>query len=187
MRLKRDVATKAPKIVIGSGRIPIPGWIGTDVDTLNILQVRDWSRYFAPGSIEAMLAEHVWEHLTATDAEIALRNCYTYLRKDGRLRIAVPDGFHPDPSYREYVRPGGVGLGADDHKVLYDHESLTRLLHRVGFETRGLEYWDQAGTFHFTEWDPADGPVRRSKRFDSRNADGQLRYTSLIVDATKPA
>jgi predicted SAM-dependent methyltransferase len=31
-------------------------------------------------------------------------------------------------------------------------------------------------------WEAADGHIRRSARHDRRNADGMLRYTSLIVD-----
>ena len=57
-------------------------------------------------------------------------NCYEFLRPGGRLRIAVPDGFHPEPGYIEYVRPGGTGIGADDHKVLYNYQSLRKLLEK---------------------------------------------------------
>ena len=114
-------------------------------------------------------------------------NCYEFLRPGGRLRIAVPDGFHPELGYIEYVRPGGTGIGADDHKVLYNDHSLKKLLEKAGFFVYLLEYWDEHGNFHFKEWSSKDGHIRRSKRYDPRNQNGSLTYTSLIADAIKPA
>jgi len=86
----------------------------------------------------------------------------------------------------EHFRPGGFGLGSDTHKILYNHKLLSDNLKKVGFQIKLLEYWDESGVFHFNYWDPKDGKVRRSKRFDSRNKDGNLNYTSLIIDAIKP-
>jgi len=128
----------------------------------------------------------VWEHLTADDARRAQRNAHTFLKPGGHLRLAVPDGRHPDPAYLERVRPGGTGPGADDHKVLYTVETLSRSLEAAGFEVRPLEYWDARGEFQFCDWSTADGKIVRSRRFDPRNATGTLAYTSLIVDAIKP-
>ena len=39
----------------------------------------------------------------------------------GNFRIAVPDGFHTDPSYIENVKPGGTGEGSEDHKNLFNY------------------------------------------------------------------
>jgi len=144
-------------------------------------------RYWKPNSIKAFVAEHVWEHLTESEAIQANANCYEFLRAGGRLRIAVPDGFHPEPGYIEYVRPGGTGLGSDDHKVLYNYQSLKKLLEQAGFIVQLLEYWDEHGHFYFKEWSSKDGHIRRSKRYDPRNQNRSLAYTSLIADAIKPA
>ncbi len=108
------------------------------------------------------------------------------MRSGCRLRIAVPDGFHPDLNYIEYVKPGGTGFGSDDHKVLYNYESLTNILEKAGFQIKLLEYWDEKGEFHFQDWLSADGYVERSRLYDPRNQDGTLSYTSLIIDAIKP-
>jgi predicted SAM-dependent methyltransferase len=186
-RLQRQLRSGAPlKVVIGSSGIGQPGWVATDIEFLNLLRPTDWARYFARDSIAAIIAEHVWEHLTFADGLAGARLCHGYLKPGGYLRIAVPDGLHPDPGYRERVRVGGSGMGADDHKVLYDHLSLSALLCEAGFEVTLLEYFDQGGTFHVRAWDPSDGMVRRSQRFDARNSGGQVNYTSLIVDARKP-
>jgi predicted SAM-dependent methyltransferase len=185
-RLQREIRAGAPlRLVIGSGNIGQAGWIRTDIEYLNLLQRRDWQRYFLPDMIAAILAEHVWEHLSAEDGLVAARTCYEYLRPGGYLRIAVPDGHHPDPEYIQRVRPGGTGPGAHDHKVLYTVETLGQLLVSAGFDVRPLEYFDAEGRFCAQAWDPDDGLIRRSQKFDARNHDGKLRYTSLIIDAHK--
>ena len=81
---------------------------------------------------------------------------------------------------------GGMGAGADDHKVLYTCETFRGLFERAGFQVEPLEYFDSTGAFHAVEWDPAAGMIHRSKRFDERNQSGRLNYTSIILDARKP-
>ena len=133
VKLKRQIRTSQPlKIVLGSGETAIPGWIPTDVDQLNILVDGDWRRFFAADSIDAILAEHVWEHLSQDEGIEAARLCFRHLRPGGRLRIAVPDGLHPDQQYVDAVRPGGTGPGAEDHKVLYSCRSLQDVLAKGG-------------------------------------------------------
>ena len=177
---------EAKRIVVGAGRTSFPGWLATDRATLDLLERDDFTRHWAPGTRTAFLAEHVWEHLSGEQGKQAAANCFEFLRPGGRLRIAVPDGWNPDPAYREHVRPGGSGPGADDHKILYTAATLTALLEGAGFRCALLEYWDEAGRFHATDWDARQGHILRSRRFDPRNQDGTLRYTSLIVDAIKP-
>ena len=186
-RLRRELGrTQDWKIVVGTSGVFEPGWIPTDIEYLNLLHDADWRIFFRAGSVSALLAEHVWDHLTPEQGLAAAQACHRYLRPGGRLRIAVPDGFHPDPAYRRQVEVNGTGAGAADHKVLYTHESLARLLEQAGFTVARLEYFDADGTFHFQDWNRADGMVHRSSRYDERNAGGKLAYTSLIVDAFKP-
>jgi predicted SAM-dependent methyltransferase len=174
------------KIVLGSGGICQPGWIPTDIEILNVLKPDHWARLLRAGSVDALLAEHVWEHLSLDEGAQAARTCLRYLKDGGHLRIAVPDGNHPFPAYIDAVRPGGIGAGAKDHKVLYDYRSLSGLLEAAGFEVRLLEYFDEHGGFHACDMSEADGLVRRAWRTDPRNAGSERRYTSLIIDAVKP-
>ena len=184
-RLKRAGRQQPCKIVIGASDIYESGWIPTEETYLNLLDENTWREFFTENQIDAILAEHVWEHLTPAQGETAAQNCYTFLKKGGYLRCAVPDGFHPDPAYIEYVRPGGNGNGADDHKVLYNYQTFTQVFEKAGFRVALLEYFDENGNFQFTDWQPEQGKIRRSRRFDPRNAAGTLSYTSLIVDAIK--
>lgn len=185
--LRVKTRRKPRRIVLGSSGLPVPGWLLTDIDQLNVVVEKDWSRYFAHDSLNTVLAEHVWEHLTYDEGRKAAALCYLFLRPGGRLRIAVPDGWHPDPDYIKAVKPMGTAEGSEDHKVLYTSDSLRLLLESVGFNARVLECFDEKGNFCSTDWDPEDGMIRRSARFDSRNCDGVLRYTSVVIDAFKPS
>lgn len=186
-QLRTYSGKKPVKVVIGACYTFFPGWIHTDIDTLDILKEENWRKYFQPGTLDAMLAEHVWEHLTPEQGKQAFSNCFRYLKPGGFLRVAVPDGFHASPDYIEMVRPGGWGQGADDHKILYNYQLMSAVLKDIGFEVRLLEYHDEKNVFHQENWDPKDGMVNRSARFDKRNQEGKLVYTSLIIDAVKPA
>jgi predicted SAM-dependent methyltransferase len=59
------------------------------------------------------------------------------------------------------------------------------MLHAAGLEPEPLEYFDDDGVFHQRDWDPVDGMIMRSARFDKQVEfrRGNLNYTSLIVDA----
>ncbi len=185
-KLRQLIGHQTPlKIVVGASGIYEAGWIPTEVATLNLLRPDDWAYYFSKSPIDAIVAEHVWEHLTEKEGIVAATNCHNYLKIGGYLRVAVPDGFHPNREYINRVRPGGAGPGADDHRVLYNHLSFREVFKKVGFQVELLEYFDEHGQFHFQDWDPLDGMIRRSRSHDSRNKEGILNYTSLILDAKK--
>jgi predicted SAM-dependent methyltransferase len=173
------------KVVIGASGISETGWLATEYGFLNILLENDWLKYFERESIDRMMAEHVWEHMTTQDGLIAAKNCFKFLKNGASIRIAVPDGHNPNQNYIDAVKPNGFGRGAKDHKVLYTHKSLCRLFELAGFEVNFLEHFDEAGKFHFETWNPEDGLIRRSLNYDQRNIDGMKNYTSLIIDAKK--
>lgn len=180
------------RIIVGAATTQFEGWIPTNREILNLLVESDWADNFKPDSLDAILAEHVWEHLTQDEAVVAAMNCYKFLKPGGYLRVAVPDGLHPDPGYIEWVRPGGNGPGADDHKVLYTYDTFRKVFASAGFDVSLCEYYDERGQFHGMDWDPAEGMIRRSKRFDKvtfdRSKSGRdFDFTSIIIDARKPA
>lgn len=182
---KRIRVIKPLKIVIGASGIFESGWIPADIDFLNLLKESDWKKFFVENQIDAILAEHVWEHLTIEEALIAAKMCYKYLNVGGYIRLAVPDGLHPNSEYINLVKPGGTGFGSDDHKILYTYKVLSETFESAGFKVNLLEYFDENGKFICNEWDTKKGLIRRSKRFDRRNKDGNLNYTSIILDAIK--
>ena len=186
--LRRRLATMDPiRLIIGAAATSQTDWLSTEREDFDLLEPSGWRSYVGPASVQAILAEHVWEHLTPEQGRLAAQTCYTFLRPGGHLRCAVPDGNHPSPDYIEHVRPGGSGIGADDHKVLYMMDTFSALFESVGFETRVLEAFDSQHEFHHQPWSSDDGHIMRSRDHDRRNTDGQLHYTSLIIDAIKPS
>lgn len=173
-------------LVVGCSGVYQEGWLPSEWYFLNLLVEEDWHSYFKENSINAVLAEHVWEHLTYKEGKKAAEVCYKFLRKSGNLRIAVPDGFHFSKEYIDYVKIGGSGRGAGDHKVLYDYKLLGDLLTEVGFSVNALEYYDENQNFHEKKWDDVNGIIHRSKKFGYISRDGIVGYTSLIIDAKKP-
>lgn len=180
---------RSPRLIIGASSQNYPGWIRTQQDELDLSRREQWAARFAPDTIRTILAEHVWEHLTPEDARIAAGICFAFLTTNGFIRVAVPDGLFPDEAYQRTVQVGGPGPAdhpAASHKVVYDYRRLPPAFRRAGFDVRLLEWWDEAGTFHAEPWDEREGFIYRSARFDHRNRDGKLGFTSLIVDAIKP-
>ena len=185
IKLRRLAKLSPRRVVVGAGGVSQKGWIPTEIDQLNLLDTDTWDKFFTSNSIDAILAEHVLEHLTEQEVFEAARNCFKYLKSPGYVRVAVPDGFTPSLDYINAVKPGGTGAGAEDHKVLFNYKTIIKIFESAGFEVELLEYYDEKGEFHYTEWDPDQGLIARSRRYDERNRQGSLNYTSIIIDAWK--
>lgn len=179
---QRLISARPINLIIGSGGMKREGWLSTDKDTLDITFPLSWEEYFHPGSIDRILAEHVFEHLTEPECRTAMKACNRFLKTDGLLRIAVPDGYRNDPEYSAEVTPP-----KDGHQLLFSVDTLIPLLESCGFQATPLEYFDVDGNFHSVSWDIKDGCIMRSLRFDkqARFKRGDIYYTSLIVDARK--
>lgn len=181
------------KIIVGAGEVQQPGWLSFEESDLDITTFEAWASLFPHASLDCILAEHVWEHLTWDEALSAAQNCFAFLRPGGTLRIAVPDGFHPAPAYINWVAPG-IGWNGDDHKVLYDYISLCRLLNQAGFQCFPKEFFNEHGELAVFPLDDDHGHIKRTVRDYGKTLDGafvgvllKTAYTSLIVDAVKPA
>ena len=179
---------KPLRIIIGAGTQSYPGWIATHQEQLDLRRRADWSASFGNRRIDALLCEHVWEHLTEAEGRHAASICYEFLKVGGFLRCAVPDANFPDEAYQQMVQVGGPGPSdhpAADHKIVYDYQLFTDVFEGAGFEVDLLEYCDEAGRFHYNQWQRADGPIYRSLLSDHRNKNGSIGFVSLIVDAIK--
>ena len=180
--------TELLKIIIGASSQSYPGWIQTQENELNLLVRDDWNRSFRIRKINAILSEHVWEHLTYDEGVEAARNCYDFLDVGGYIRCAVPDAYFRNEWYQNIVQIGGPGPKdhpAASHKIVHNYKTLMRMFEEVGFEVHLLEYCDEDGEFHYREWNAEEGFIYRSYRFDHRNQGGELGFVSLIVDAKK--
>lgn len=177
------------KLVIGAGEYNNnPGWLHTQQEHLDLIDEKTWSKRFRANSITAILAEHVWEHLTYEEGVEAARICYRFLQPSGYIRCAVPDAYFPDESYQSIVKVGGPGPldhPAATHKIVHNYKTLTNMFQAAGFEVHLLEYCDETGEFHSNEWDGTKGVIFRSKKYDPRNQGDKLVFPSLIIDAIK--
>ena len=184
-----DIYHNELKVVVGAGEFNNnPGWLQTQEDDLNLLDESTWEKRFEHNSLSAILAEHVWEHLTFEEGVKAAKICYIFLKPSGHIRCAVPDAFFPDETYQNIVKVGGPGPKdhpAASHKIVHNYKTLTQMFNIAGFDVVLLEYCDERGNFYFIDWDANDGVIFRSKRYDSRNQGDQLGFPSLIVDAIK--
>ncbi len=184
-RAIRDAARKnSVHVVLGASYVPVEGWICTDIPHFNVCKEEDWEYLFEDIKCDRLLSEHVFEHLTPAQVEQAVKMAHQYLKPGGVIRIAMPDEWHTDKAYYEFVKIGGTGLGADDHYSQWNIESLTALLNQAGFEVKPIEYWTKEGKLITNSFSDDDGPIRRSIQ-RIRKVGGIENYTSLIVDAIK--
>jgi predicted SAM-dependent methyltransferase len=178
------------KVVVGAGDYNKgDDWLHTQEDELSLIVEEHWHNRFLPESITAILAEHVWEHLTYEEGIEAAKICKKYLMSGGYVRCAVPDGFFPNEEYQDFVKIGGPGPKdhpAASHQIVHNFNTITSMFRSAGFEVNLLEYCDEEGNFHYNPWDVKKGFIYRSKRFDYRNQNGKLEFASLIIDAIKP-
>lgn len=179
------ISAKDINIIIGAGPTSYKGWFPTDKVTLDVTKESDFKKYFYKKKISKILAEHVLEHLSNEELEHMISNFYKYSSDNVNIRIAVPDGFHPNKEYIDTVKPGGKGEGAFDHKHLFNVNSLSELFRRYGFKAYPIEFWDEKGVFHKGYKNDENGFIIRSFINDKRNSNGNPNYTSLIIDFKK--
>lgn len=109
---------------------------------------------FPPNSLSFIYASHFIEHVSNTNAQFFLKNCYRSLNKRGILRLSCPDlylwatnyihknqRFFVDfyqkwPSFSSLSTSTDIFVGQFygwDHKWMYDYQSLKTRLRSVGF------------------------------------------------------
>ena len=176
------------KIIIGAGKTLYDGWIATQENELNLLNENSFKNIFKDQLVDAMLAEHVWEHMTEEEGIIAAKNCYNFIKPGGYIRCAVPDKYFKNEWYQNMVQVGGPGPvdhPAYTHKIVYDYIKFKNIFEKVGFYVELLEYCDENENFHYNYWNEMDGKIGRSYRFDTRNSTDKLKMVSIIIDAEK--
>jgi predicted SAM-dependent methyltransferase len=185
------------KVIVGAGDVRRAGWVSLQHADLDIRDARLWARLFRPASLEAILTEHTLEHLTHAEAQAAVINFHHYLKPNGHVRCAVPDGFHAWRAYRNWVAPGSSGerwlqqfrgSGETGHKTLWNYQTLMRLFTSAGFAVVLREWFDEQGRFHKNEWSAEHGYIRRCYESAWSKWLSQwvgAPYTSLLIDAVK--
>lgn len=88
------MTTTAPRLHIGCGDKPLPGWVNIDrvaraPGVTTDLDVTDLP--YADASVDAVLAEHVFEHFTFAEEGAVWHEMARVLRPGGTLTLEVPD------------------------------------------------------------------------------------------------
>ena len=149
------------KLQIGCGPYPLKGWLNTDLltncRTGNPIFMDAGKPFPIPNvSFDYVYSEHLFEHLTYSQATNMLKECYRILKPGGVIRIATPnlqfleDLFvHPEKELNKaYIEFNAQrsGLPSDPvytisyfhtswgHQIIYDPDSLARFLEDVGFK-----------------------------------------------------
>lgn len=121
------------RIIAGAAETFQVGWYSTNEQWLDVTDPADWQRVFHGKRLIAhAVAEHVFEHLTYDECRKALANISSHMVDGGRVRIAVPDGYHPDEDYLRHVGIDGIGGDAADHKQLLNVDVLFQLFREAG-------------------------------------------------------
>ena len=181
------------KLHLGSGSRYLEGYVHIDIADYEHIDIRtsiDKLNTIDDDIVSEIYASHVLEYFDRNEVESVLKEWMRVLKKDGILRIAVPNFEALIKVYSEVndlnkiLGPlyGKWNIGEDKHiyhKTVYDMESLTVLLKQVGFEQ--VREWDWREVFS-NHKDFDDHSQAYYPHMDKKN--GML--VSLNIECTKP-
>ena len=160
-RIKRYLrSADKPKLQIGFGSNRLEGWLNAGISLEESWQgvyMDAGKRFPLPDeSMNYVYSEHLFEHLTYQQAQNMLKESYRVLKPGGIMRLATPDlrfllGLYQDPekplhkAYMEFsVKDNGMPASPVyvisrfhtnwGHQIIYDRETLTKMLEEVGFK-----------------------------------------------------
>ena len=134
------------KLHLGCGEKYIPGFIHVDIrefDHIDYITSVDNLNMFKDNSVNLIYASHILEHFKRFETEKVLNEWYRVLEKGGILRIAVPDF---EKIVKVYLKNkkldelmgllyGGQHYKYNFHHKVFDFNSLSKILTKVGFKT----------------------------------------------------
>lgn len=140
------------KLNIGCGKVKFPGWVNIDIepDADLVINVRK-GLPFDDNSVDFIYSEHFLEYLTFEEGEKVLREFYRCLKKEGHMRISMPDLDYVIQKYNadwkdqdwlswseyKFIKTRGKMINVSfywwGHKYLYNEEDLKNQLTRAGF------------------------------------------------------
>jgi len=178
------------KVIVGAAETKQNGWYSTNEQWLDITKEADWQGVFqGKPLLSHVVAEHVFEHLTKEQCAEAFRLIFAHLIDEGRVRIAVPDGYNQDPVYLKHVGIKGIGDDAADHKQLLNADTLMAFMEKAGFETQHIEGYTKDGELVQAPYKTEDGFIMRSRAKGAVQDNSPWAFpdsnTSLIVDGVK--
>ncbi|MBW4518928.1 MAG: methyltransferase domain-containing protein [Scytolyngbya sp. HA4215-MV1] len=151
---------------LGCGSIQHPKFINIDArpaSHIHYVRPIDNLSPFKDNSVDLIYACHCLEHFSHTQTHRVLAEWYRVLKKDGILRISVPDfdlllNIYADLKYD--LEPvmglmmGGQNYEFNFHKAVFNAKNLTNALLKVGFKE--VQIW-QPGKCEMTTFDDWSG------------------------------
>lgn len=150
--------TKSPvRLHLACGPNIVDGWVNIDIlkgPKIKTLDLRKPLPY-KDKSVDAIFHEHFIEHLTKTEAEDFIKECYRILKVGGTMRLGWPDlkkllnaYFFKQKKYKNHALPyledHRFGSNWDEilsdclfdweHKYAYTAKHLSRVLSAQGFK-----------------------------------------------------
>ncbi len=198
-------STAEPRLQIGSGPNPLPGWLNTTLTPFQPGTIfLDASRLFPipDASFALIFGEHIIEHLEFHEAALMLDECFRALQPGGRLRLATPDlaqiialYTHPEaepqkayirwimdtfrPQIGEYNPAHAINQSFHGwrHKFIYDAPTLLQALENAGFTDIQRHEPGESG----------DERLRGIEQHgDLVGNDAAMRYETMVYEARKP-
>lgn len=161
-------------IHLGCGEINAKGFVNIDMRSYShvhyLQQVEDLS-IFLDEYADLIYASHVLEHISHNNIQRILKEWFRVLKKDGVLRISIPDldkiieiYFAEGKDIRSIIGPlmGGQDHIYNFHKSVFNEEYLKEILLLVGF--RDVRKWkpEEVELHSFEDW--ANRPIRRGTK-----------------------
>ena len=152
------------KLHLGCGERYLEGFTHVDLAKYDHIDYEipvDNLQIFSDNSIEEIYASHVIEYFDREEIKSVLKEWNRVLKKNGVLRIAVPNLPELIKVYETYNDLNNIlgplyGKWKIDnktiyHKTVYDEKSLTSVLEQAGF--RDIRKWDWKTVFINKEYD----------------------------------
>jgi len=203
-RIKAYLAmADCPKLEIGSGANPKPGWLSTDLNPVRpeVVSLDATKEFGMPSdAFDYIYSEHMIEHIDYSLGVDMLRECFRVMKPGGVIRIVTPSlGFllrviSPDRGYLEekYIkysvetsckfadRPTNAFfvnnfMRAWGHTFIYDRETLALALEEAGFRGATLCGFNESAHLELSNLEHLD-----------RMPPGFLELESMVMEATKP-
>lgn len=174
-------------IHLGCGKRYIENWVNIDIvsdddrvlnDNVSILSS------IPDESVDIIYASHVLEHFGRHQVEDVVKVWFRKLKKNGILRVAVPDfeavckRYETQKDMSEIIGflSGGQRNDYDYHKIVFDFSSLSNLLKKIGLKDIVKYDWRMTDHSHVDDYSQSYLPHMDKER-------GML--MSLNVEARK--
>ena len=147
------------KLHLGSGSRYLKGYLHVDIADYEHIDIKssvDKLNTIDDDTVDEIYASHVLEYFDRNEVESVLNEWKRVLKKDGVLRIAVPnfetliEVYQETDEIEKILGPLYGKWNLTDgsfiyHKTVYDKKSLTELLERIGFFD--IKLWDWREVF----------------------------------------